>query len=130
MAIFDHLTTAILKFWPWSWSNIFDHLTMTPGRRPNGQKIVVILPPQICSRLNSEILIARRICLDSDSVLFQCHRLFIDSQTVGILQTDHHPCFLTVFRLMSHHFPLSLDLNVSLLPAIFRFKCLTTFHYL
>ena len=45
MAIFDHLTTAILKFWPWSWSKIFDHLTMTPGRRPNGQKIVVILPP-------------------------------------------------------------------------------------
>ena len=28
---FDHLTTAILKFWPWSWSRIFDHLTMTPG---------------------------------------------------------------------------------------------------
>ena len=45
MANFDHLTTAILKFWPWSWSKIFDHLTMTPGRRPNGQKIVVILPP-------------------------------------------------------------------------------------
>ena len=45
MAIFDHLTTATLKFWPWSWSKIFDHLTMTPGRRPNGQKIVVILPP-------------------------------------------------------------------------------------
>ena len=47
IAIFDHLTTAILKFWPWSWSKIFDHLTMTPGRRPNGQKIVVILPPLI-----------------------------------------------------------------------------------
>ena len=44
MAIFDHLTTAILKFWPWSWSKIFDHLTMTPGRRSNGQKIVVIFP--------------------------------------------------------------------------------------
>ena len=42
---FDHLTTAILKFWPWSWSKIFDHLTMTSGRRPNGQKIFVILPP-------------------------------------------------------------------------------------
>ena len=41
---FDHLTTAILKFWPWSWSRIFDHLTMTPGRRSNGQKIVVIFP--------------------------------------------------------------------------------------
>ena len=47
MAIFDHLTTAILKFWPWSWSKIFDHFTMTPGRRPNGQKIVVILPPPL-----------------------------------------------------------------------------------
>ena len=45
MTNFDHLTTAILKFWPWSWSKIFDHLTMTPGRRPNGQKIMVILPP-------------------------------------------------------------------------------------
>ena len=45
MANFDHLTTDILKFWPWSWSKIFDHLTMTPGRRPNGQKIMVILPP-------------------------------------------------------------------------------------
>ena len=45
MANFDHLTTVILKFWPWSWSEIFDHLTMTPGRRPNGQKIMVILPP-------------------------------------------------------------------------------------
>ena len=60
---FDHLTMVIIKFWPWSWSKmtnfdhltkeilamvmvkIFDHLTMTPERRPNGQKIVVILPP-------------------------------------------------------------------------------------
>ena len=32
MANFDHLTTVILKFWPWSWSKIFDHLTMTSGR--------------------------------------------------------------------------------------------------
>ena len=47
MANFDHLTTEILKFWPWSWSKIFDHLTMTPGRRPNGQKIMVILPPPL-----------------------------------------------------------------------------------
>ena len=45
MVNFDHLTTEILEFFPWSWSKIFDHLTMTPGRRPNGQKIVVILPP-------------------------------------------------------------------------------------
>ena len=42
---FDQLTTAISKFWPWSWSKIYDHLTMTPGRRPNGQKFMVILPP-------------------------------------------------------------------------------------
>ena len=42
---FDHLTTVISKFWPWSWSKIFDHLTMTPGRGPNGQKFMVILPP-------------------------------------------------------------------------------------
>ena len=40
---FDHLTMVILKFR--SWSKIFDHMTMTPGRRPNGQKIVVALPP-------------------------------------------------------------------------------------
>ena len=45
LANFDHLTTVILKFWLWSWSKIFDHLTMTPGHRPNGQKIMVILPP-------------------------------------------------------------------------------------
>ena len=42
---FDHFTMVILKFRPWSWSKIFDHMTMTPGRRPNGQKIVVALPP-------------------------------------------------------------------------------------
>ena len=42
---FDHLTMVILKFRPWSWSKIFDHMTMTPWRRPNGQKIVVALPP-------------------------------------------------------------------------------------
>ena len=40
---FDHLTMVILKFW--SWSKIFDHMTMTPGPRPNGQKIMVALPP-------------------------------------------------------------------------------------
>ena len=27
---------AVLKIWPWS--KIFDHLTMTPGHRPNGKK--------------------------------------------------------------------------------------------
>ena len=42
---FDHLTMVILKCRPWSWSKIFDHMTMTPGLRPNGQKIVVALPP-------------------------------------------------------------------------------------
>ena len=42
---FDHLTVVILKFWPWSWSTFFDHMTMTPARRPYGQKIMVALPP-------------------------------------------------------------------------------------
>ena len=42
---FDHLTIVILKFLPWPWSKIFDHMTMTTGHRPNGQKIVVALPP-------------------------------------------------------------------------------------
>ena len=42
---FDHLTMIILKFRPWSWSKIFDHMTMTPGHKSNGQKIVVALPP-------------------------------------------------------------------------------------
>ena len=42
---FDHLTMVMLKFWPWSWSKIFDHMTMTPGHRPNGEKIMVALPP-------------------------------------------------------------------------------------
>ena len=41
---FDHLTIFISKFWPWSWSIIFDHMTMTPARRSNGQKIMVALP--------------------------------------------------------------------------------------
>ena len=39
IAIFDHLTTAISKFWPWSWSKIFDHLTMTPPPPPNQSEI-------------------------------------------------------------------------------------------
>ena len=47
MANFDHLTTDISKFWPWSWSKMFDHLTMTPGRRPNGQKNHGHLTPPI-----------------------------------------------------------------------------------
>ena len=40
-----NLTMVMLKFWPWSGSKIFDHMTMTPGRRPYGQKIMVALPP-------------------------------------------------------------------------------------
>ena len=32
---FDHLTMVLLKFWPWLWSKIFNHMTMTPGRRSN-----------------------------------------------------------------------------------------------
>ena len=42
---FDHMTIVISKFWPWSWSKFFDHMTMTPARRPYGQKIMVALPP-------------------------------------------------------------------------------------
>ena len=42
---FEHLSMDILKFRPWSGFKIFDHMTMTPGRRPNGQKIMAILPP-------------------------------------------------------------------------------------
>ena len=42
---FDHLTMVILKFLPWSWSKVSDHMTMTRRRRPNGQKIMVALPP-------------------------------------------------------------------------------------
>ena len=44
---FDHLTMVTLKFWPWSWSKIFDHMTMTPGRRPNGLKSWLRYIPQI-----------------------------------------------------------------------------------
>ena len=31
MIKFDHMTAAILKFWQCSLSNIFDHMTITPG---------------------------------------------------------------------------------------------------
>ena len=44
---FDHLNFDHGTFWPSLWSNISAltiYLTMTFGRRPNGQKIVVILP--------------------------------------------------------------------------------------
>ena len=50
---FDHLTMVMFKFWPWSWSKIFDHMTMTPGRRPYGQKIMVALPPLVCVKNKS-----------------------------------------------------------------------------
>ena len=61
---FDHLIMFILKFWPWSWSKIFDHMTMTPGRRPNGQKIVVALPPPSLFRgfiKRLQIILLRRL---------------------------------------------------------------------
>ena len=74
MAIFDHLTTAILKFWPWSWSKIFDHLTMTPGRRPNGHKIVVILPPP------PKNLFAERPSYRRNSVCFLIGWLYYNSR--------------------------------------------------
>ena len=44
-----------LKFWSWSWSKIFDHLTMTPGRRPNGQKVMVILHPPLITHLKTSV---------------------------------------------------------------------------
>ena len=43
---FDHLTIVILKFWPWSWSKHDQNMTNTPGRRPNGQKIIALPPPK------------------------------------------------------------------------------------
>ena len=37
---------VILKYWPWSWSKIFDiPISMTPGRRRNGQKSWSTPPP-------------------------------------------------------------------------------------
>ena len=54
---FGHLTIVISKFWPWSWSKIFDHMTMTPARRPYGQKIMVALPPPLnFSRSGSNLI--------------------------------------------------------------------------
>ena len=44
---FDHLTMVILKFWPWLWPKFFERITMTPGCRPDGQKIMVALPPPL-----------------------------------------------------------------------------------
>ena len=50
---FDHLTMVILKCQPWSWSKIFDHMTMTwtPRRRPNGQKNCGRLTPSKLGKL-------------------------------------------------------------------------------
>ena len=53
LAMFMVKKWPFLTIWPrqfWNFGHghgqkFFDHLTMTPGRRPNGQKIVVILPP-------------------------------------------------------------------------------------
>ena len=42
---FDHLTMVMLKFGPWSWSKIFDNVTMTPVCRSNVQKIMVSYQP-------------------------------------------------------------------------------------
>ena len=49
---FAHGQWSKLVIWPQQFWNFghghgqkFDHLTMTLGRRPNGQKIMVILPP-------------------------------------------------------------------------------------
>ena len=58
---FDNLTTLILKFWPWSWSKIFDHMTMTPGCRPNGQKIMVALTPHPPPPLKKAFKFKRKI---------------------------------------------------------------------
>ena len=70
MANFDHLTTEILKFWLWKWSEDFDHLTMTPGRRPNGLKIMVILTPQtytwgLSNITHSLATLGRALCLNN-----------------------------------------------------------------
>ena len=41
----DHMTMEIIELWPWSWSIFFDHFDHIRWLRPNGQKIVVALPP-------------------------------------------------------------------------------------
>ena len=66
---FDHLTIVISKFWPWSWSKIFDHMTMTPARRPYGQKIMVALPSP-----NHYVLYALK-CVFYQESLFACTQI-------------------------------------------------------
>ena len=46
---FDHLTMVILKFWPWSLSKIFDHMTMTPKWSKNRGRLT---PPPPNNRVN------------------------------------------------------------------------------
>ena len=52
---FDHLTMVILKFRHGHGQKFFDHMTMTPGLRPNGQKIMVALPPPNLRLLNADL---------------------------------------------------------------------------
>ena len=42
---FDHLTLVMLKFWPWSGSKSFDHMTMTPGCRHLAKNRGRLTPP-------------------------------------------------------------------------------------
>ena len=44
---FGHLNMVYLKLWPWSCSKFVDHMTMTPGHRPNGQKVMVVLQEHV-----------------------------------------------------------------------------------
>ena len=93
-----HLTMVFLKFKPWSWSKFFDHMTMTPGRRSNGQKIMVALPltPPPPNHFWSK----------TSSTLF-CFWLL---NTNPALSTDTSPsvlCSLTVSLFLRSTFPVS-----------------------
>ena len=67
---FDHLTMFFFKFWPWSWSKFFDHMTMTPGRRPNCQKIMVALPPPLVRKWSKKRITFLNLGLCSASFLY------------------------------------------------------------
>ena len=83
MANFDHLTIGILKFWPWSWSKIVDHLTMTPGRRPNGQKSWSSYPlielPALCQVTDIDIFacLSASNCVIISYPLISAHSIII-----------------------------------------------------
>ena len=99
MAIFDHLTTAILKFWPWSWSKIFNHLTMTPGRRPNGQKIVVILPPPPPNYSTSKYLYDTKYAIhilqcQTHELTYLISRTLLIRRKLEIITPDVKPIFV------------------------------------